>query len=442
MKFLAHIRKPLLYSFAIGLGLGCASVVLAAWSGPLSAPPTCTSGNPGCDAPLNVSGSTQDKGSIIFAGTAGNVTAVGLSATSAILSPEFCIGSSCITAWPSGGGTSQWTTSGSSIYYNGGNVGIGTTNPQQLLDLNNSSGSASMHMLEPGVAEAGIGLASGSSNLYITNEYGHGNNLGYAPQSITLTNSGNVGIGTANPGYGLDDETLTGNTAAEFGSSLGVYIVQSYPSIGFNTYYNNGWLFGKGSSGNYAAIVDGNPSGGGLDFQVGNSGNAGGAVSFTEAMRITPSGNVGIGTTNPGENLDIEGSSVHNGVKIGNSGGDYLELFDDGNSHIEGTNGSTLWIDQDNNAATNIGNNALYVQHGGNVIAAGQMSASSFAQNGVGAYFFGGSFDKNISTGGCTYANAVTGGCSCPSGYATEIFAEFYNSADQFTHGLYYCILT
>ena len=43
-----------------------------AWTGPLSAPPACTSGNPGCDAPLNVTSAAQIK--------TGSLTAGGLSA--------------------------------------------------------------------------------------------------------------------------------------------------------------------------------------------------------------------------------------------------------------------------------------------------------------------------------------------------------------------------
>jgi hypothetical protein len=50
-------------------------------------------------------------------------------------SAGYCInGANCISSWPSGG-TSQWTTSSGNIYYNGGNVGIGTTSPLHLLHV-------------------------------------------------------------------------------------------------------------------------------------------------------------------------------------------------------------------------------------------------------------------------------------------------------------------
>ena len=48
-----------------------------------------------------------------------------------------CIAGDCKTAWSQvGGGTSQWTTSGTTINYSTGNVGIGVASPGTKLDVN------------------------------------------------------------------------------------------------------------------------------------------------------------------------------------------------------------------------------------------------------------------------------------------------------------------
>ncbi len=58
-KEISQSIKVIVLGLAIGLGV---SFVSANWTAPLSTAPTCTSGNPGCDAPVNVSNTNQTKG--------------------------------------------------------------------------------------------------------------------------------------------------------------------------------------------------------------------------------------------------------------------------------------------------------------------------------------------------------------------------------------------
>jgi hypothetical protein len=58
----------------------------------------------------------------------------------------------------------QWLTNGSNIYYNGGNVGIGTSSPQSLLHLAGPGGVNTLTFDSPGVQKFRFGTISGIVN--------------------------------------------------------------------------------------------------------------------------------------------------------------------------------------------------------------------------------------------------------------------------------------
>ena len=113
-----------------------------------------------------------------------------------------CIAGDCKTAWSQVGGSSQWTTAGTSIFYNTGNVGVGTSAPGakfQVLGLAPGGTAAftgtsfSSHFNFNGDSSEDTYIRGGkATSRVVINDVAAGNVL------MSLS-GGNVGVGTATP---------------------------------------------------------------------------------------------------------------------------------------------------------------------------------------------------------------------------------------------------
>ena len=132
------------------------------------------------------------------------------------------------------------------------------------------------------------------------------NALGFATNSterLRLDASGNLGLGVTPSGW------YTGK-AVQIGGSTAIY---NYSAAGnYQTrMYNNAYLNASGVdiylNTNGATRYD--QSGGQHTWYYAASGTAGAAISFTQAMTLDASGNLGIGSTSPVSRLEIAGST-------------------------------------------------------------------------------------------------------------------------------------
>jgi hypothetical protein len=215
-------------------------------------------------------------------------------------------------------------------YFNGGNVGIGTTNPIEALNIGNNG---QLRFDDNGSGKGIVASSNGSNQTFsITRQDGvnvgdlsisaysgiglTGNrNLSPATSAYALyvKSDGNVGIGTTNPVSKLHIENA-GNAFSTFINSSGT---SQRVDVGTNSFGEH-FLFGYGA---YPVLLGTNGS---------------------ERMRIASNGDVGINETNPSQKLHVNGNARVTGF-----------YYDSTNSAgtpgyvLSSTSGGTEWVTAD-----------------------------------------------------------------------------------------------
>jgi len=255
-----------------------------------------------------------------------------------------------------------------------GHVGIGTTSPETLLHINGSGNtftrytntSNSGHYIDIGANGAGESFVYGYGAYPIL----FGTN---ATERMRITAGGNVGIGTTSPQSKLHV------------SSSGESVVRIQDLDGTNQFLDVGH-----NGGTSYFLSTNNTSNGNFTWYLYNG------TSFTVPMYISTSGNVGIGTTSPSDELTVNSAGNSTGIAIQRSGvtKGLLEIGSSSDTFAISATSATGLLGFNTNSTER-----MRIASDGNV-GIGTSSPSSILQLGSGSYTTTNSSYNSFNSGG------------------------------------------
>jgi hypothetical protein len=202
------------------------------------------------------------------------------------------------------------------------NVGIGTSSPATKLDIRsggattvrigsdtNNTGTVEFFNTTGSTVNAKIEsvLAGGNSggDLRFSTKFVSGS----LTENMRLDSSGNLGLGVT-PSAWVDDKALqlpqgSVSSGYEYGISVAAGAYRSASNI---------WRYTQ----SIQPVSRFNQVNGTYQWFVAPSGTAGNAITFTQAMTLDTSGNLGIGTSSPNASAILDAQSTTKGVRMPN----------------------------------------------------------------------------------------------------------------------------
>ena len=228
-----------------------------------------------------------------------------------------------------------------------------------------------------------VGTTSNTTLSFLTN----------STEQMYLDSSGNLGLGVTPSAW----STLTGFDINTWGA-VSAYTNQI--NVSSNAYYNGGWKYKQT---NYATRYEQNSTGIHAWFTA-PSGTAGNAISFTQAMTLDNSGNLGVGTTSPSSfgKLAIGGSTgtvyvPTNGVQLAFSygGANYISTTTAGGSLVFQTGASSTAATIDSSGNLLVGQTATGYQNSNSAYIGGGSQIFSHYNTSTGTTYIGFGYNQS-----------------------------------------------